>query len=145
MPKVASLESSDFFLHLPAQMEFLHAIGQFAHAAFSSIPALKGKYQDVYNLELVVSEACTNVIRHAYPEQEPGPLDLSISATDTEIHITIMDNGKGFDPYTVPEPDFDSLPEGGMGIFIIRSNVDSFDYRHEEGTNILELAKKLPC
>ena len=46
------------------------------------------------NLFLVVKESCNNIAKHS----KCNSANIQFEQTDTEINITIQDNGKGFDP-----------------------------------------------
>src|SRR3712207_7980924 len=58
------------------------------------------------------SEALTNVVLHAYPEGEPGPVTVTAEINDSAIDVTISDEGRGM----VPRPD---SPGAGLGLPII--------------------------
>jgi len=49
----------------------------------------------------------------------------------------------GFDLDTVPLPDFDNPKEGGMGLFFIRTFMDSVTYTRQGDCNVLEIIKHL--
>ena len=141
MPKEPS-NSQHFLLRLPADLQFLNVIAQFANALFSEIFKDNDDSGLVYSCELIVSEACTNVMRHAYAEaEEPGLLELNIWPKTDRLVFQIIDFGLGFDPEEVSEPALEQGPEGGMGLFIIRQCVDVFEYRRKPGHNLLHLEK----
>jgi serine/threonine-protein kinase RsbW len=53
----------------------------------------------------------------------------------------MTDTGQSFDPDTIGPPELDELPEGGMGLFIMRSFMDEVDY-HPGPPNVLRLKKR---
>jgi anti-sigma regulatory factor (Ser/Thr protein kinase) len=108
---------------------------------FSQYPEIEHNRDLQFTIELVVAEACTNVIRHAYPEDRPGILELEIDIRDNTIHIEVADYGQSFDPFSLPEPDPASPKTGGYGVFIIKNSMDTFDYRPDNGRNSLRLTK----
>lgn len=73
------------------------------------------------------SEALNNVILHGYGPTI-GELEIEIEPRHDRLTIRLMDYGKTFDPRSAPLPDLDSLPESGMGIFIMRSFMDDISY-----------------
>jgi len=84
-------------------------------------------------------EAFNNVAIHSYRGTK-GDLDVEIEVDRDRITIRLIDFGLTFDPMKVPEPDLDSLPESGMGIFIMRSFMD--DVRYQSGSpNVLSMTK----
>jgi serine/threonine-protein kinase RsbW len=93
-----------------------------------------------------VGEAFNNIAIHAYGGWEaPGDVDIEIAATNEEITIRMSDTGQSFDPTRVPEPDLAGLPEAGMGLYIMRSFMDSVVYtagRTPAASNVLVLSKR---
>lgn len=75
-----------------------------------------------------VSEAYNNIVLHAYKDTNPGKVVLEIDTTADAITARLLDTGASFDADAAREPDLDSLPEGGLGLFIIQSFVDQFEY-----------------
>ncbi len=75
------------------------------------------------------SEALNNVILHGYgPVLGDLEIEIEVEPAQHRLTIRIIDYGKAFDPAKVPVPDLDSLPESGMGVFIMRSFMDSVTY-----------------
>jgi serine/threonine-protein kinase RsbW len=98
-----------------------------------------------HHLNVVLTEGMVNAIKHANAADPNKDVLIHISASDLEICIKVYDSGQGFDLATVPEPNFetDQLGEKGRGIFIIRSLMDSVEYKKTNGGNVLEMKKKL--
>ncbi|MEV0383571.1 ATP-binding protein [Nonomuraea sp. NPDC050643] len=91
------------------------------------------------DIELMLTEACSNVIRHAVPSD-----DYMVSATvhDDMCFIKVVDTGGGFRPGDVPEPDPGA--EHGRGLQIMRALADDirFTNRRENGA-VVCLEKRL--
>jgi len=132
----------DVLLEIPAQIYFLPAIGHFSKAIFSKHPFLSDSDEDcLYSLELLLYEACSNVIKHAYNKTQKGNLRIKIWFEKEKIVIHVIDFGKGFDPDNIPLPDTNSPPEGGMGVFLIKKLSEKFSYffsKKEKG-NVLHV------
>jgi serine/threonine-protein kinase RsbW len=101
----------------------------------------------VYDLQLAVDEACTNVIQHAYGGRG-GDLAIRIEAVAGGIRVIVRDWGQAFDPGTVPLPDvtapLDRRPLGGLGLFLIRQVMDQVDFWfNETDGNTLIMIKRL--
>jgi serine/threonine-protein kinase RsbW len=86
-------------------------------------------------------EAFNNVAIHGYAGGDAGHVDIEIDWTPEELVIQMTDTGQSFDPDTISPPELDKLPEGGMGLFIMRSFMDEVDY-HPGPPNILRLKKR---
>lgn len=69
------------------------------------------------DLQMVTSEACNNVILHAYGDRS-GPLAVRVTATHAGVDVLVRDQGSGLDDLS-PEPD-----TGGLGLAVIRSLAD---------------------
>ncbi len=141
------MRTQDVFLELPARLFYLPAIGHFAKAIFSKHPYLS-RCRDhwLYSLELLLYEACSNVIKHAYKDQEVGKLRIRLWFEPTSVVIEVIDFGRGFDPSSIPEPDLKDPPEGGMGLYLIKKLSDRFSYfySHEEEGNVLHAEVVIP-
>jgi serine/threonine-protein kinase RsbW len=96
--------------------------------------------QELDDISLALVEGATNAFRHGRPDHGDGHVLFEAYGTDDCFRVFITDRGPGFDPDSIPEPDPNALPEGGMGIFLMRSVMDAVIYRFEMGTT-LELVK----
>lgn len=85
-------------------------------------------------------EAFNNVAVHGFRDIPPGPVQIEVDWDDEKLTITIVEEGHSFDPNAVAAPDLDALPEGGMGLFIMRSCMDQLDYRPGP-PNVLRMVK----
>lgn len=99
------------------------------------------------SLNLALEEAVTNVILYAYPEGADGLVDIEAIIRDTQLDFIVSDSGKPFDPTQVQEADVtlgvDDRPIGGLGVFLVRSIMDSVSYERKDGKNVLYMTKKL--
>src|SRR5262245_43149596 len=86
-------------------------------------------------------EAFNNVAIHGFRGMPVGDVDIEISWTPEQLVIEMTDSGRSFDPDTVEPPVLDELPEGGMGIFIMRSFMDEVVYKPGP-PNVLRLSKR---
>lgn len=75
-----------------------------------------------------VSEAFNNLAIHGYRAQSGGSIELALSAEPDFLKLCIVDWAPPFDPANYADPP-EELPERGMGLFIIRSFMDSLVYR----------------
>ena len=97
------------------------------------------------NVNLALEEALANVIMYAYPEGTQGEVTLSTKVLDDVICLEISDKGIPFNPLQQQEANLNvSLEErqiGGLGIHLIKEILDSMEYAHEEGRNVLRMRK----
>lgn len=97
----------------------------------------------VADLKTVVSEACANVVLHAYAgAAEPGPLEVEMSREAKSVKLVVRDRGAGIRPQ--PKNPHVSLK---MGLLLIGALVSSFQLRsaHDLGTELsMDLALPAP-
>ena len=84
---------------------------------------------DIEDLKVAISEACTNAIKHSLDEG----FTIIYSIIGNGLTIEVIDNGKGYDRSSVSEPDVNNLKEGGMGLFIIEALMDEVTVESQEG------------
>ena len=101
----------------------------------------------VFAANLAIEELVTNIIKYGYDDEAAHEISVYIAKNADTILIRICDDGHEFNPFDQPEPDT-TLPAeereiGGLGIHFVRNMLDSFDYRREDGWNIVTITKKL--
>jgi len=90
-----------------------HAFGGFAEV-------LRVDEQTLADIKLAVTEACTNVVVHAYEDDAPGSLEVDASIEDGCLTVVIRDSGRGI----VPRPDSPGL---GLGLPLIATLAESLE------------------
>ncbi len=86
---------SDVRLTLPARPENV-AVVRHVLAAFAE--ALRLPDSVIEDMRLAVTEACTNVVRHAYADGGPGPVEILIRPVEDTLQVTVTDRGRGLGP-----------------------------------------------
>lgn len=101
-------------------------------------------------LVLAVDEACTNLIKHAFKDCQSETITVKLKSDSDKFIVSIIDTSSPFDPREAKDPDFQKYKEeckrGGLGIFIMKSLVDTIDYEISQNgncKNILTLTKQL--
>ena len=112
--------SSDVRLTLPARPENVavirHVLGAFAEAL--QLPA-----DVVEDMRLAVTEACTNVVRHAYHDGDPGPIDVVVRPDGDRLELIVSDRGDGMGA----SPD---VTGPGLGLPLIAALADHVAIEH---------------
>lgn len=137
MPSPAELR-----LEISAEPRFMAAINALAEEFFQAVVSVRNRKELLFSLRLVISEACSNVVQHAYPDDRPGRLLLEIRVSAAEAVIQVTDYGQGFDPGRVARPDLGRPHEGGYGLYLVEQSVDEFSYRRGSGRNVLRCVVK---
>ena len=102
--------------------------------------------ETVAQLELAVTEATSNIIRHAYGGRTDQRIQLEADAFADHVVLRLHHLGASFDPEGVSPPAFDGSREGGFGVYLIAHSVDDVRYyRDERGRNCIALVKRRPA
>ena len=90
----------------------------------------------INRVEVVLEEMISNVVRHATAADS---LLITAKPIDSNVLLTVEDNGAAFNPLEVPEPaPFDSLEDatlGGQGVPLIKRLSKSVSYRRTSTGN----------
>ena len=98
----------------------------------------------VENINLSVSEACTNVIKHAYKEESASNvIVIRAGMYSNKLDIVVTDTGRGFKPKKVKayqrNPMMTKTDESlGQGIFLMKNLMDKVEIvsRIKKGTRV---------
>jgi len=95
----------------------------------------------VSDIQVALSEACSNVLKHSGAEDD---YEVNVVIRDRLATLEVVDRGAGFDAELVGRSDAAAAAEGGRGIQLMRALVDqvSFTVRPEAGT-VVHLEKEL--
>ena len=110
------MAAPDLVLTLPARAENVAVV---RHAFGGLGDALDVDDQVLADVKLAVTEACTNVVVHAYPDGD-GPMEISAAILDDRLAIVVRDDGRGM----LPRPDSPGL---GLGLPLIATLAESLE------------------
>lgn len=129
---------------VPTHTKYLDLIGSIGERIVKELDGFTGDREALaYQLNLVLTEATANVIKHANDAHRKDTVRISIHLHQNVLNIKVYDHGQGFDLDKVPTPDFDHPTESGMGLFFIRSMMDAVTYTRQSDCNVLEIIKYL--
>ncbi len=120
--------SDPISLRIPSSSEYV----LLARLVVSQVGQMAGfGSEDVYDLKLAVTEAATNVIRHASVER----FDIEYRVSSGTVEITVVDEGGGFDADKLTQTPHE---QGGFGLAVIQNLVDevSLDSSTGGGTRL---------
>ena len=94
--------------------------------------------QESYELQLVLNEACTNSIKHAYFSEKGHIIKMSATISNDQICIVIRDFGEKADLWKYQKPNLENSPDSGYGLYIMYQLMDEvrFNLSHIEGTEL---------
>ncbi|HLG74213.1 MAG TPA: ATP-binding protein [Chloroflexota bacterium] len=94
-----------------------------------------------FELSLAATEACANVIEHAYEGRTDGRIDLHLEIEGPRFELTVRDFGTPFDVSAYQQPDLQQPHEGGYGVHLMNSLMDEVRYAGCEPGTCLTLVK----
>ena len=121
-----------------AYLESLSVFRQFIKEHCSGLPGITDEI--LYDVQLAVDEACTNIISHGYANLDPGSIILDLEIAPNQLTVTLTDFGHSFEPSSAP---IEERALGGFGLFFIQESVDKMDYQVTEDGNKMILTKVL--
>ncbi len=91
------------------------------------------------NLSIAFTEAVGNAIVHGNKQDPHKIVSVDIILYADRVTIKVQDQGKGFNPETLPDPldPANLMLEHGRGIFILKSLTDETDFSFESGGTTL--------
>ena len=132
-------------LHIPSTLQFL---GVAEDWLLGSLEVELGDQVDwsrqSNRLRLALSEAYSNVVRHAHRDRPNLPLLIRLEVKDRDLVLEIWDYGQGYDLSTYSAPRPEDRQEGGYGWLILNQLMDKVEYRLQvDGRNCLKLEANL--
>jgi anti-sigma regulatory factor (Ser/Thr protein kinase) len=90
---------------------------------------LAGLDIDLWPVGLVVSEAVTNVVLHAYRDRQPGNVRMQATVADGLLTVVVADDGVGMSPRA-------DSPGLGVGLLLIRRLAEDVAVETRGGTRL---------
>lgn len=110
-------------LHLPATP---HAVAESRQALARWLAPAAADPSDLNALAQAVTELVTNVVEHAYPQAQPGPMDLEARLEPAgTVSLSVSDQGR-WRPST-------PRPGRGLGLELLRQLLDGVDVQAADG------------
>ncbi len=97
----------------------------------------------ITQLTIAVEELVVNALTHGHADTGGGELEITIEALPESVRLKVCDDSEPFDPSDAAAPDLQAppteRPAGGLGIFMVKKFVDTFEYKRQAGRNIVTL------
>lgn len=115
-------------------------VGVMREVAGCILTELRAPTDAVEDVQLAVTEACANAVRHAVGTAEYS-VQLDVGQDSCEVEI--VDVGPGFTPPVEADDDglLDMEAESGRGLTLIRALVDDLHFDRDGGDNRIRLTK----
>ena len=97
----------------------------------------------IYAVNLILEEILVNIIKYGYDHEDSREIEVRIGVEEEEVALTVVDDGKEFNPLTVPPPNHSKSAmdriEEGLGLHFVRHMRNAMEYRREGEKNILSI------
>ena len=128
-------------LTIPRKVSYLLMATTLSKQVCQQIKKCRDDKKFASDVELCVSEACTNAIKYARSIEKEDVISLYFQIYRDKLIIKVQDRGSGFNLNNLPDPDIERIPERGYGLYIIRSKMDEVKYLRTEKGNFLTMIK----
>jgi len=130
-------------IKVPNQTRYLCLIGHIGENIARTLRNYSGDREKLaYDLNLVLTEAMANAIKHANEGDPAKEVHIEISIVDQRLFIRVFDFGQGFDVKQYRKPRH-PLDEHGRGIYLMHTIMDEISYRPTKNGHVLEMHKNL--
>ncbi|MEC2058003.1 anti-sigma B factor RsbW [Peribacillus psychrosaccharolyticus] len=127
-------------MKIPAKPNFIGVI----RLTLSGIASRMGfTYDEIEDLKIATSEACTNAVQHAYKDNQ-GEVKISFGLYEDRLEVMVSDSGEscdfdevrqGLGPYENGQ-NVEFLREGGLGLYLIETLMDEVKIHQHEGVTV---------
>jgi serine/threonine-protein kinase RsbW len=104
-------------------------------------------------IELAMAEALTNIVQHGYGGDSSRPIRVRLSERPGALEVDVWDQGRPVPgdkleqaddtTFQYDPTDLAKLPEGGMGLALIKAAFHEVHYRRRAGVNRLHLVRRM--
>lgn len=129
---------------IPNQTKYLGLIGRIGeNLAYAPIRFNGDRDELAFHLNLVLTEAATNAIRHANQDDPSKNLRIVIAISESRLSMEVFDEGEGFDIDSFVTSEVKETDEQGRGIQLICRLMDHVQYHKQTNGYVLEMTKYL--
>jgi anti-sigma regulatory factor (Ser/Thr protein kinase) len=116
-------------LRVPARAENVFVVRQALTGLGQALALDRAQIDDI---KIAVTEACTNVVLHAYRDTS-GPLEIEAWPSDGQLLVVVRDEGRGITPRAEPP-----TPGLGLGMPLMAALTEEMRIAHgpEGGTEV---------
>ena len=104
--------------------------------------------QDALNdTRLALEEMFSNIVSYGFEDDREHEIVMEIEVSADVLTMKIRDDGRPFNPTEYSKPNLerplDEREVGGLGIHLVRHVIDQWEYKSEQGKNILTMKKRI--
>ena len=98
-------------------------------------------------IQIALDEMVSNIILYAYKDGASHQLEVKLFSTEEAVEVHFRDDGLPFNPFSASRKKVDTespltdRPIGGLGLHLVKSLMDSWEYEYRNGFNYSVLTK----
>jgi serine/threonine-protein kinase RsbW len=106
------------------------AIAEVCKQILPKLEASKFSQEDIFAVHLALEEAFINAIKHGNKMDPNKEVKIDYLVSSDKVEISMTDEGKGFDPETVPDPRLGEnlYKNEGRGLLLMQSYMDVVEF-----------------
>jgi len=115
-------------LQIPALADYIDIVRV---CLFGIASKLSFSYEEIEDMKVAVSEACTNAVLHGSRTSQLNNIDICFEIRERSLTIKVSNKGTSFEHVDalenaspLPETDISELPVGGLGIYLMQALMD---------------------
>ncbi|MGO4106990.1 anti-sigma B factor RsbW [Paenibacillus sp. YAF4_2] len=132
-------------LQIPSHADYIEIVRVCLYGIASKLPF---SYEDIEDMKVAVSEACTNAVLHGRSQNDGGGLiDVCFQPSEAGMTVIVKNEGEPFehsetitDENTPPLQgiEISELPVGGLGIYLMEALMDEVTVQStDSGTEVI--------
>ncbi|MGO4537522.1 anti-sigma B factor RsbW [Paenibacillus sp. 2TAB19] len=126
---------------IPAEAQYINIV----RLALYGIAEKAGfSFEQMEDMKVAVTEACTNAVLHAYESGQSGMIHIRIELDKQGICIRVKDDGNSFDYDNATQQfvshhlkSLNDVKAGGLGLFLMHALMDNVEVRTDRGTEVI--------
>ncbi|MBP1988971.1 anti-sigma B factor RsbW [Paenibacillus eucommiae] len=125
---------------LPAEAEYLDLV---RFTLYGIATRLGFSYEETEDMKVAVSEACNNVVIHAYEPGSSGLIAIRFEPSAEGLRIFVKDEGTSFDTgklqasTSMHDKTLDDTQVGGLGLYLMQALMDEVEVKSNCGTEVI--------
>ena len=100
----------------------------------------------ILSLDIAMDEILSNILSYAY-KTACGTVTIKYDLFENNVIMKFIDSGIQYNPVCSEDPDvglsIEYRKEGGLGIYLVKKQIDSIEYKYINNKNILTIKKHI--
>ncbi len=144
------MKTKKFGLIIDSRLEDIHKVSTAVNNFCSQLPL---NSEEIFGIELCITEAVVNSIKHAYGNTPGNHVEVELKVYPEYLRIKVLDKGLSMSPLQLEEvcepfvevesDGVGGVPTTGRGLMIIANIMDDVSYYTKDESNALIMIKNI--